>query len=278
MTVICPQGAKQDREPEATIEGVRILRYPLQAATGGPLGYVREYSARRCGTRCAWRSPSAARERIDVVQAVQPARPAVPRRASCSGPFGARFVFDQHDLVPELFQSRFARRRDVLYWAHAVLERITFAAADAVISTNESYRRVAIDRGGVAPERVSVVRSAPDLARFTPRPARSRRCAAGKAFLGAYLGVMGPQDGVDYALRAARPPAPRARPRRRALRVHGRRRRLRRHGRAGRSGSARPTASSSPGGYPTSSCRCACPPRTCACPPTRATRSTTCRR
>src|SRR5262249_52668243 len=82
-----------------------------------------------------------------------------------------------------------------------LLERVTFALADAVISTNESYRQVAITRGRKRPEVVHVVRSAPDLARFRPRdPDPALR--HGKRYLAAYLGVMGPQDGVDYALRA----------------------------------------------------------------------------
>jgi glycosyltransferase involved in cell wall biosynthesis len=110
-------------------------------------------------------------------------------------------VFDHHDLVPELFASRFPGRRPILDRLVRTVERLTFASADAVISTNESYRRVAIERGKMAPENVQVVRSAPDLSRFLrqqPDPSLRR----GKAHLLAYLGVMGAQDGVDYALRA----------------------------------------------------------------------------
>jgi glycosyltransferase involved in cell wall biosynthesis len=82
-----------------------------------------------------------------------------------------------------------------------LLERLTFQMADAVISTNESYREAAIGRGGVPPDRVRVVRSAPDLSRFVPvEPDPTLR--RGKRYLACYLGVMGPQDGVDYALRA----------------------------------------------------------------------------
>jgi len=103
--------------------------------------------------------------------------------------------------VPELFESRFAGGPAMLRRVSAMLERATFRTSDAVISTNESYRRAAIERGGLPPDRVRVVRSAPDLTRFTPvepDPALRR----GKRFLACYLGVMGPQDGVDYALRA----------------------------------------------------------------------------
>jgi glycosyltransferase involved in cell wall biosynthesis len=199
VTVICPMGKTQDRTPEETIDGVRILRYPLRAAAGGALGYPREYSlalwhTARLALRVRREGP------IDVVQACNPPDllflVALALRIS-----GARFVFDHHDLVPELFLSRFSRGRRSLYALTRVLERLTFAVADAVISTNESYRRIAIDRGRMKPHKVSVVRSAPDLDRFVRRePDPGLR--QGKAYLGAYLGVMGPQDGVDYALRA----------------------------------------------------------------------------
>lgn len=199
VTVICPMGAKQDREPEAVIDGVRILRYPLRAATGGPAGYLREYSLALWHTlRLALRVRRAGP--VDIVHACNPPDLlfliALVLRVG-----GTRFVFDHHDLVPELFHSRFPGGGGLLYRVAIVLERITFALADAVISTNESYRRVAIERGGMDPAAVTVVRSAPDLSRFVPRdpdPALKH----GKPYLAAYLGVMGPQDGVDYALRA----------------------------------------------------------------------------
>ena len=199
VTVICPRGTKQDTEPEVTLEGVRILRYPLKAATGGPLGYVREYSAAlwhtsRLARRVAREHP------IDVVHACNPPDLlfliALPRKRQ-----GSKFLFDHHDLVPELFLSRFPGRGNLLFGLAKRLERATFRAADAVIATNESYRRVAIERGSVDPARTAVVRSAPDLSRFIqrePDPTLRR----GKRYLAAYIGVMGPQDGVDYALRA----------------------------------------------------------------------------
>jgi glycosyltransferase involved in cell wall biosynthesis len=199
VEVICPQGVKQDTEPFAEIGGVRIHRYPLKPATGGPAGYVREYGA------ALWRTLRIARrlsreEPFDVVQACNPPDllfliALAVRRT------GARFMFDHHDLVPELFESRFASGPRVLHRVSSWLERLTFRTADAVISTNDSYRWAALTRGGLPPDRVRVVRSAPDLSRFVPvapDPALKR----GKRHLACYLGVMGPQDGVDYALRA----------------------------------------------------------------------------
>jgi glycosyltransferase involved in cell wall biosynthesis len=199
VTVICPMGAKQDREDDVIIEGVRILRYPLRAAQGGPIGYLREYSAALWHTmRLAIR---VSRESaIDIVQACNPPD-LLFLVALVLRPTGARFVFDHHDLVPELFESRFPRGGRGLYWLTRIVERLTFAAADAVIATNQSYRKVAIERGKMSPDRVAVVRSAPDLSRFVRRQ-NNASLYRGKRYLVAYLGVMGPQDGVDYALRA----------------------------------------------------------------------------
>jgi glycosyltransferase involved in cell wall biosynthesis len=200
--VICPQGTKRDTEPYVELDGVKIHRYPLAAATGGPKGYVKEYGA------ALWHTLRLARKidragRIDVVHACNPpdllflvAR-MLKRR-------GTRFVFDQHDLCPELYLSRFADRgEDFLYRGVLRLEKATYRAADVVISTNESYRTAAIERGGKHRDDVFVVRSAPIVDRFRqvePEPELKK----GKQHLLCYLGVMGPQDGVDYALRSLR--------------------------------------------------------------------------
>ena len=201
VSVICPRGQGRDEAPEETINGVRILRYPLRAATGGPLGYVREYAAALWHTlRLAIRVRR--RGHVHVVQACNPPD-LLFVIALLMRPWGTRFVFDHHDLVPELFLSRFPDRRPSLFALTKAVERLTFAVADGVISTNESYRQVAIKRGRVSPDRVVVVRSAPDLTRFIPQPA-DESLRVGKPYLLAYLGVMGRQDGVDYALRAVK--------------------------------------------------------------------------
>ena len=194
--VICPRGTKRDTEAEAVVDGVRIHRYPLRAATRGPAGYLREYGS------ALWHTARLARGvgPVHVVHACNPPDllflPALRLKRR-----GARFVFDQHDLVPELYLSRFGRGRDVLYRAVCALERLTYRAADVVLATNESYKEVAVRRGGRRPEDVFVVRSAPQTDRFRPVPPEPE-LKRGKPHLLCYLGVMGPQDGVDYALRA----------------------------------------------------------------------------
>ncbi|MCV7435350.1 glycosyltransferase family 4 protein [Mycolicibacterium bacteremicum] len=199
VTVICPVGTGQDRESETVIEDVRILRYPLRPATGGPSGYLSEYTLAlfhtlRLAIKVRRDGP------VDIMHACNPPD-LLFLIALVLRPGGTRFVFDHHDLGPEMFLSRFPTGGRILYWLTRLVERLTFATADAVISTNESYRRIAIERGKVAAERVTVVRTAPDLSRFIRRePDDSLR--RGKPYLLAYLGVMGPSDGVDYAVRA----------------------------------------------------------------------------
>ena len=201
VTVICPTGTKQDLERDVIIEGVHILRYRTRMASGGVLGYLQEYTAalfHMLGLVIAVRR----RGPIDIVHACNPPD-VLFLIALVLRPGGTRFVFDHHDLVPELFASRFPSRARILGRLTRFVERLNFAAADAVISTNASYRQVAIERGKMDSDQVVVVRNAPDLSRFGPT-APDAGLRRGKPYLLAYLGVMGAQDGVDYALRAVK--------------------------------------------------------------------------
>ena len=112
---------------------------------------------------------------------------------------GSRFVFDHHDLTPELYLTRFGG--GLIHRATLAAEQVAFRSADVVLSVNESYRRVAVERGRRDPADVAVVRTGPDLTRFVPSPP-DETLKRGKRFLLSYAGVMGAQDGVDHALRA----------------------------------------------------------------------------
>jgi glycosyltransferase involved in cell wall biosynthesis len=198
VTVVCP---KAPGDPSLqTLEGIRIRKYAPPPQAEGALSYAWEF------VYCWLRTlglvlRSAAREGFDAIQACNP--PDI--FWALAGPFklfDKRFVFDQHDLSPEVYTSRFARPSALLLRMLFLLERATYAVADHVVATNESYRDVAITRGKVPPERVTVVRSGPDpdrQRRRSPVPEWRR----GRRHLCAYIGVMGPQDGVDLALRAA---------------------------------------------------------------------------
>jgi glycosyltransferase involved in cell wall biosynthesis len=115
--------------------------------------------------------------------------------------FGKRFLFDHHDLSPEMYAAKFQRETGAMYRGLLFLERMTFRTADVVITTNESHKKIAQQRGGLAPDDVYIVRSGPDLDRFKvyePDPSWKR----GKAQLLVYLGEMCKQDGVDHLVRA----------------------------------------------------------------------------
>lgn len=199
VEVICPQGSTRDTETETVVDGVRIHRYPLVAASGGPQGYLKEYGTALWHTARLTRRILKQRP-VDVVHLCNP--PDLMFVAALEAKArGSRVIFDQHDLVPELYLSRFRDRKDALYWAMRLVEWLTYRVADVVVATNESYRAVATGRGRVPYERTHVVRSAPAVERFALRaadPALTR----GRDHLLCYLGVMGPQDGVDYAIRA----------------------------------------------------------------------------
>jgi glycosyltransferase involved in cell wall biosynthesis len=198
VVIACAQGADRDCEPYEVLEGIEIHRYPLRPA-GNALGYAREYAQALWRLRRLIRRLSRER-RFDVVHACNP--PDVLLLAARSlRRQGTRFVFDHHDLVPELYRSRFGRGEDLGYRATLRAERIAYRLADVSLATNGSYARVAVERGGMDPEDVFVVRNGPDLTRFAPvEPDPQWR--RGQAHLVSYLGIMGPQDGVDHALRA----------------------------------------------------------------------------
>ena len=199
VSVVCPKG-KGD-PARAVLEGVSLYKYRPYAPGGSALGFVVEYVYSFLAT--AWLVLRARRAgRFDVLQACNPPDIFWPIAWWLRRRDGSRFVFDHHDLCPELYESRFPDGRRAPLQGLLALERATFRTADHVISTNASYAAIARDRGGKAADRVTVVRTGPDptrLRRAEPVPALRR----GRAHLVAYIGVMGPQDGVDLAVRAA---------------------------------------------------------------------------
>ena len=115
--------------------------------------------------------------------------------------FGKKFVFDHHDLSPELYMSRFGTKGGMITRALSVLEFLSYKLSDLTIATNESYKEIALSRGGLADGRVVIVRNGPDLNRVRRvQPDESLKKRAGTVLL--YLGMMNPQDGVDYLLAA----------------------------------------------------------------------------
>jgi len=201
VVAICPKG-DGDESASASferLEGVDIFRFAQPRASGSALSYLREYAV------AFWRIRRLARRvagdrGFDVVQASNP-----PDFLLMAVYFlkrsGARLIFDHHDLAPELYLARFGGDGGVFYWLTRLLEQVNYRLADLVLATNESYRRVAIQRGRRRPEDVLVVRSGPQLSRFGP-VAPDERLKKGHRFLLSFIGEMEPQDGVDHALQA----------------------------------------------------------------------------
>ena len=199
VSVVCPRGLDRDRDDFERIEGIEIHRYEPSLSNGGVIGFAREYaSALRQMTRLARKL--AKRGRFSVVHACSP--PDFMLLAALSLRLrGAKFIFDHHDLTPELFLTRFNPNGGLLYRATLLGEQVAFHLGDVILSVNESYRSVALTRGRRKPEDVFVVRTGPDLTRFRPTEPEPE-LKRGKRFLLSYVGVMGPQDGVDHAIRA----------------------------------------------------------------------------
>jgi glycosyltransferase involved in cell wall biosynthesis len=198
VSVICPKG--EGDPAEEVIDGITIYKYRPARGGNGAAAFVREYLYSLIAT--AWLCRKAwLRQRFEVVQACNP--PDIFWTIALAlRPRGVKFVFDHHDLCPELYESRFGRRSGALYRGLRLLEWCTFQSAHHVISTNESYREVAMRRGHKRASEVTIVRTGPDPEHLRKGPEVPER-RRGRDFLVAYLGVMGPQDGVDLAVRAA---------------------------------------------------------------------------
>ena len=195
VSIICPTGKGCEKKFES-IDGIDIWRYDLPAEGEGALGYAVEYSA-----ALAWTFfltvKVLLKKGVDVVHACNP-----PDLFFLIGGFyklfGKKFLFDHHDANPELYEAKFGRR-DFFWKLMLWVEKLTFRTADVSIATNESYKRIAIERGGMAPERVFVVRSGPSLERLKVVPA-DEKLKKGRKHLVGYVGVMGRQEGIDLLL------------------------------------------------------------------------------
>lgn len=198
VTIICPTGKGYESRFEV-IDGIHIYRHDLPVEAEGALGYAVEYSSALFWEFVlAWKVLF--RRGFDVIHACNP-----PDLIFLVGGFfkfflRKKFVFDHHDINPELYEAKFGRR-DFFYKLMVWCERLTFKTANVSIATNESYKKIAIERGGMKPGDVYVVRSGPKLDRLKIVPP-VESLKKGRRHLVGYVGVMGKQEGIDYLLRA----------------------------------------------------------------------------
>jgi glycosyltransferase involved in cell wall biosynthesis len=198
VTVLCPRG-KGFRRVHEVLEGVHIYRHPMPPEGNSPSGYVWEYI-------CAlfWEFLFTwwlfLVRGFDTIQGCNPPDDiflvALPFRL-----FGIRYIFDHHDANPELYLSKYGRR-DLFFRIQSWIERITYACSSVVMATNESYKALAISRGGLDERDVFVVRNGPDLTTFGPVPCKPE-LKYGKTYLVGYVGTMSIQEGLDILIDVA---------------------------------------------------------------------------
>jgi len=198
VTVLCPKGEGYEKSYEL-LDGVHIYRHPMPEEGNSALSYIWEF-----GCALFWELLYSwwiyLRRGFHVIQGCNPPDDiflvALPFKL-----FGVKYIFDHHDANPELYLSKY-ECKDMLYTIQMWLERMTYRVADIVMATNQSYRDLAIARGGLAPEDVFVVRNGPDLDKFkpvTPKP----NLKYGKPYLVGYVGTMSVQEGLDILLDVA---------------------------------------------------------------------------
>ncbi|MGP0104185.1 glycosyltransferase [Rhodoblastus sp.] len=197
VSVICPVNQDFSKEYEE-IDGIEIHRHPLPVEARGKLAFLAEYSF-ALFYEFRLLSKIYRTKGISVIQACNPPDliflAALPFRI-----FGVRFIFDQHDLCPELFIAKFGKK-GVFYWLLRGAEWLSYKAADFVITANDTFRDIALERGYKSPDKVSAVYSIPNrkhIYRTDPEPGVAR----GKRFVLGYLGIIGDQDGLDFLVRA----------------------------------------------------------------------------
>jgi glycosyltransferase involved in cell wall biosynthesis len=199
--IICPRDRdRRYRSREVLPNGIRVFRYPPPPQTKAYLSYFFEffYCLLITFLLASW---VYIRYGFTLIHTANP-----PDTFFIIGllfrPLGVRFVFDQHDLCPELFMSRFRRTSgSMLLGALRFLEKCSYTTADLIIVPNRSYMNIAIERGRISQDKITIVRSGPDLSMLIPRDPKPE-LKMGAQHLILYLGVMGPQDGLEILLGA----------------------------------------------------------------------------
>lgn len=199
VSVICPKGKGFTEEYEQ-LSGVHIFRHDLPTEGNGLFGYLKEYNA---ALREETRLAKKIYEEIgfDVIHGCNPPDN-IYIIAQKFKKYGVKYVFDHHDICPELFEAKFGKR-GLLYWSQVWFEKQSYKHSTFAFVTNESYKKIAIERGKMDPKRVIVLRSGPNLERLKIIPP-VESIKRGKKYMVGYLGVIGQQEGIEYLLKAAK--------------------------------------------------------------------------
>ena len=199
VSIICPQ-MKGWTESFEVLDGIEIHRHPLPLEARGALGYLLEYGA------AIWYEMKLARKiyKRKPFQVIHGCNPPdlIYLTAKLFKRKGVKYIFDHHDINPELYIAKYDKK-DFFYKLMCYFERQTFKHATASIATNESYKKLAIDRGKMDSDKIQVVRSGPKLDRFKLQKPKNK-FKKGRKYLVGYLGVIGEQEGIDLLLESAK--------------------------------------------------------------------------
>jgi glycosyltransferase involved in cell wall biosynthesis len=195
VSIICPKMKGYTKSFEQ-INGIDIYRHPLPVEANGAIGYLAEYSV-----ALFWEFVLSVRiyfkKRFQVIQGCNP-----PDLIFLVALFykllGVKYVFDHHDINPELYIAKF-RKKDIFYRLMIFCEKLTFKTANFSIATNGSYKDIAITRGGMSPDKVTIVRSGPSLGRLQLKEGNPIY-KKGRKYLVGYVGVIGEQEGLDLLM------------------------------------------------------------------------------
>ena len=182
------------------INGIEIYRHSLPVEGRGPVGYLLEYGiALFWEFFLSWRIYF--KKRFHVIHGCNPPD-LIFLIALCFKILGVKYVFDHHDINPELYLAKY-NKKGLFYKFLILMERLTFATANYSIATNDSYKEIAIQRGKMDPHKVQVVRSGPKLDRLKIN-AGDIKYKKGRSFLIGYVGVIGEQEGLDLLLESVK--------------------------------------------------------------------------
>lgn len=197
VSIICPKMKGYTKSYEK-INGIEIYRHSLPFEARGALGYLIEYS-----TAIFWEFVLSwkiyIKKKFHVIHGCNPPD-LIFITALFFKIFGVKYVFDHHDINPELYIAKF-QKKDLFYKLMLLFEKLTFSSANYSIATNNSYREIAIKRGKMPKEKVQVVRSGPSLERLKIIPGNNKY-KKGKKFLIGYVGVIGEQEGLDLLMQS----------------------------------------------------------------------------
>ena len=200
VSVICPKGKGYTPEEEY-LQGVHIFRHDLPAEGNGAVGYAKEYlTALKEELRLAKKVYKEIG--FDVIHGCNPPDD-IYMVAKHFKKYGVKYVFDHHDICPELFEAKFGKTSGLLYKSQLWLEKQTYKHCTFAFVTNESYKKIAIERGKMNPNNVIVLRSGPKLERMRIMPP-VESIKRGYKYMVGYLGVIGQQEGIEYLLDAAK--------------------------------------------------------------------------